>query len=56
MVFLLLVEYTIELCYLHLELAWAQFLFDIKLILFECKVEQIWEIELLNFSVYLCQT
>ena len=49
--FLPLVEYMIVLCHLHLELARAQFLFDIKLILFVCKAAQIWEIELLSFSV-----
>ena len=55
MFFLLLVEYMIELCHLHLELAWAQLLFDINLILSVYKVAQIEEIELLNFAIYLCQ-
>ena len=54
-VFILLVEYMIELCHLHLELAWAQLLFDIKLSLFMCKAAHRQEIELLSFSVYLCQ-
>ena len=40
MVFSTLVVYMIEHYDLHLALAWELFLFDIKLILLVCKVEQ----------------
>ena len=55
MVFPLLVGYMIEHYYLHLQLARALFLFNIKLILFVCKVGRTWEIKLLNFYPDQCQ-